>query len=202
MYEIADPFADVDIRRQRTPEDKRNAVLKVLLRDDVTMSHVLLTDRPVRQIALELLHGVQISASGVAEARRSEVSGRLFKIRTVDGRPLTGPDGHLKAGIIVGCRELTSGELRGLHRRGGSEHIFAQYPEAEIAFDARMASEMLGAWGWGIREPRYWPRRLRPGEVDATGQPATQRDRWIIYEVGGPLEQHALAEQAKGKRGR
>jgi hypothetical protein len=105
------------------------------------------------------------------------------RLATVSGRPFAskkpGNNAHLPRGFKVGLVQLHSNELRDRQHRGGSTIVTRDFgPVFET--DLKTSVKILSEHGFRTSGP--------------------EEDKWIVYEVGGPLEHEValwLAERGR-----
>jgi hypothetical protein len=131
----------------------------------------------------EIVTALQRSEGRVIPAERPLSFEPRARLATISGRPLASPrkadNAHLK-GVKVGQRAFNGRECRDFERRGGDPNIYRSYP---AVFECGLveAANLLARYGF---------------------RQATSPESWLLFEVGGPLEEDLcrwLADQAAEK---
>jgi hypothetical protein len=151
------------------------------------------SDGPMRTTVMEVLSGVwrdENKSSIPADEFLNEQP--LTTLATVDGKPFAGKSDscHIQPGIKTGQRAMTAEEIRSTLRRGDNYVRYAEHGPRFTVPTAR-AVGLLEKYGYRTAEVRYTAR----------GKP-TEKDMWILYEVGGPLEEEVHREYPGQKKKR
>jgi len=145
----------------------------------------------VHTTVMEILAGQQLDENkfpGEAEHRLDEPV--MVTLATIDGKPFAGEDDacHVKPGIKVGQKPMSAEKIRTTLRRGDTYLRYRSFG-AEFVVEGATAVNLLKEWGYRTTERRYTSR----------GTPE-QKDHWILYEVGGPLEEEVMEKFSAPKK--
>lgn len=135
----------------------------------VSPTRLAVEEPGIRTDVLLIAAGQMVSEGRIIPTDRGLTCELRVKIATVSGKPLaskTDKSAHLR-GVKTGLRPLDAAALRSLQSRGGTAVITRDYP-ASFECSLQVALKLLTDFGFRLSGP----------------SPA----KWLIYEVGGPLE--------------
>lgn len=120
---------------------------------------------------LLIASGLELSEGRIIPAQRPLPCDLDVELATWTGLPLSSRLAHRRGGahlhgVKIGVRPLHAREAHDWVRRGGSLNIYRDYP-ARFRTNLVEARRLLDLYGWRLGH---------------------QKERWWIYEVGGPIE--------------
>lgn len=159
---------------------------------DVSATEISLeSDGPMKTTIMEILSGWTRNEKNEPIPSDDRIAdSSTVTLATIDGKPFAGTDDacHLKPGIKIGQRSLDAWAIGNLEARGGSVVRYAKHG-AQFTVPTVRAVALLNEYGWRVAPRRY----------DARGKDH-QFDRWLLYEVGGPLEAEVLERFSTPKK--
>ena len=165
-----------EARSARDYNSRRRALQSWMERADlVSATSVVVEDSPTRTLVLMISVGRTI-----VDGREVHTSDPLSvelrpRLATISGRPFAskepGTNAHLPRGFKVGLVGLEANQLRDRQTRGGTTIVTRDFG-AEFECDLKTAVRILSEYGFRTSGPDL--------------------AKWLVYEVGGPLE-HDLA---------
>ena len=158
----------------------------------VVATDVALESNPSMQTTvMEILGGKQRDENNVpGEAEYRLDVPVMVRLATVDGKPFAGEadNCHVKPGIKVGQRPMSAEKIRTTLARGDT-YLRHRSFASEFEVEGAMAVNLLQAWGYRTTERRFTSKGL-----------PEEKDHWVLYEVGGPLEQEVLEKFSTPKK--
>lgn len=142
---------------------------------------LLAKDRDASQMAIELITGTSVDASGNRNYRppRDEV----FRFRTIDGSPM--------GRVRMGERSMTASERRVAKLHDEDTAYYKEFGKV-LELKGREAVSLAKRYGYQLSQPGVLRKGAQArGDVDSWGRPVKVRPRWRIVEVGHRFEKQA-----------